>query len=463
MQNLTELSAKKLVELIKTKKVSCVEVMQAHLDKTAEVNPKINAVIQELPHEQALEQARAADAAIANNKPLGELHGLPITFKDGYKVIGFFCSLGIKNAINSVSTEDSTVAARLKAAGAIITGITNVPAFLISNETDNSLYGRSNNPYDLSRTPAGSSGGQASIIGAGCSPLGIGTDAGGSLRIPAHVCGITTLKPTSFLIPSTGIFPKNGSGIITPLATFGPMARYIEDLILTLPIIAGPDEHDSNAAPVILRDPAKVDLKSLRIAFHTDNGVHEVCNETIETVQNAVRALSNDVARVREDCPTPIKEVYNFIAELYFWGGDRGQWLLNLMNIIQAAEPDPLLQKFIKNAQQSEFSVTELRRRLLEVDTYKYAMMDFMKNYDVIICPVSLSPAKKHGTVDTFKEVCYCFPYNVTGWPAAIVRCGTSKENLPIGVQIIAKSWREDIVLAVAKRLEEIFGGWKMP
>lgn len=464
MQEIYYMSATDLIKNIQQKKLSCVEVMQAHLDRIAKVNPSINAIVQQLAPEQALAQARAADTAIARNAPLGKLHGLPFTTKDGYKAKGFICTKGAKSPLNTVASKDATVIARLRAAGGILLGVTNVPAFLTSLETDNLLYGRSNNPYDVTRTPGGSSGGQAAIIAAGGSPFGLGTDAAGSIRQPAHNCGIAALKTTRHLLPSTGGFPADGMGLFSYLVSAGPMARTVEDLIYTLPLVAGPDEHDADIPPVALRDPKHVDLKSLRLAFYTDNQIHTPSDDTISTLKNAVAALSKCVASVDEDCPKVIKETHSMFEELFFYGGDRGQTLLNFMKYMKVKEIAPTFQELLDRATQSEFSVTEMRARLLAVDQFKFAMMNFIHNYDVIICPVAVAPAKLHNQVHTFKEgfdLTYNLAYNITGWPAAVVRCGTSKEGLPIGVQVVAKPWRDDVALAVAKRLEEIFGGWK--
>jgi amidase len=467
MQEITSLSAKKIAELIKNKKISCVEVMQAHLDRIAKINPLINAIVQQLTPEQALKEAQIADDAIARKKPLGKLHGIPITIKDGRKVKGFLTTLGAKSPKNCIATEDGTLVKRLRDAGAIILGITNVPAFLVSAETDNLLYGRTNNPYDLSRTAGGSSGGQCAITAAGGIPFGIGGDSGGSLRQPAHNCGVTTLKPTQGLFPLTGLFPQDGNGMVGSIDTQGPIARYVEDLILSLPVLAGPDDQDPSVVPISLKDPNQVDLKSLRIAYFVDNGVAQASEDVANTIKQAANALSEFVALVNEDCPHVIQQTTNSpileLYELYFYGGDHGKWLIDFIQSMGVKDAEPMTQYLLNKAKQCEFSANEIRRRFVEVDQFKMAMLDFMHHYDAIICPIATVPAGLHGKVDVFRESSYTFPYNVTGWPAVVVRCGTSKEGLPIGVQIAAKNWREDIALAVAKKLEEIFGGWQAP
>ena len=470
MQDVTTLSAKKLINLIKRKEVSCVEVMQAHLNRVAQINPSLNAIVQQLPPEQALKQAQEADNAIKQKKALGKLHGIPITIKDARKVKGFLCTLGMQSPMNCIAQEDATVVSRLRAEGAIITGITNIPDFSMSYDTENSLYGRTNNPFDLNRSPGGSSGGEAAIIAAGGSYLGIGADSGGSIRQPAHHCGIAGLKPTRGLIPDTGKFPKDGLGIFNYLESQGPLARYVDDLIYVLPILAGPDGRDPNVFPAAINDPSRVKLQSLRIAIYAGNGVVNPSEDIVQVINQVQHLLKDTVLSITEDYPRISKEVYSMFEELFFYGGDKGQWLKDRMQQMHVTTVAPPFKAILDRAEFCEFSVTELRNRLVLMDQLKYSMMDFMHNYDVIICPVATTPATLYEQKESSQEgfdlaydLTYNLLYNITGWPAAVVRCGTSKEGLPIGVQIIAKSWKEDIALAVAKQLEELFGGWQPP
>ncbi|MFN7098281.1 MAG: amidase, partial [Gammaproteobacteria bacterium] len=332
------------------------------------------------------------------------------------------------------------------------------------------LYGRTNNPYDIARSPGGSSGGEAAIIAVGGAVCGIGADVGGSIRQPAHNCGIAGLKPTRGLLPHTGHFPNDHFGILNLVLTQGPMARYVDDLITMLPILAGPDGYDPNTMPVTLKKPQDVDFKKLRIAFYTTNGVVEPRQDITDTVIAAAKSLQGEVATLDEDYPAIPKEMHTAFEELFFYGGDRGQWLHNKMQQMGVSQVAAPFQAILDRAKKCEFSVTELRNRLLLLDQFKLAMMNFFKNYDVIICPVATTPAnlyeqKKQSTqgFELAYDLTYNLPYNITGWPSVVVRCGTSPEGLPIGVQVIAKAWRDDIALAVAKRLEENFGGWKAP
>ena len=213
-----------------------------------------------------------------------------------------------------VPARDATAVARLRAAGGILLGKTNCTELCGSGETDNLVYGRTNNPYDLSRSPGGSSGGEAAIIAAGGSPLGLASDFGGSIRGPAHLCGIAGLNPTFGRVPRTGHIPPYGGAYDT--ARIGPMARYVEDLALVLPIIAGPDGIDPTVAPVPVGDPNTVTVRGLRVAFHTDNGIFPVTHETAETVRNAARALADAGLSVTEDCPPGLSDLMEVGAAL---------------------------------------------------------------------------------------------------------------------------------------------------
>jgi amidase len=464
MNELNAISASQLAENIRKKKVSSEEVVSAYLNRLEEVNPILNAVIQMRDPADVLAEARNADAAVAKKKPLGKLHGIPVTIKDTCKVKGLITSCGCQGLYGQKSFSDATIVARLRAEGAIILGLTNVPELLLCPETDNKLYGRTNNPYRIDRTPGGSSGGEAAIIAAGGSSLGIGSDAGGSIRQPAHCCGIAGLKPTQGLLPNTGNILGEAPGIFSGIVTFGPMARYVEDLILTLPILAGPDGFDPHVVPVPLKNPLQVALKSLRVAFYTENGVVTPTPEIAQTVKNAAIALAPYVASIEENCPQGYNKTVQLLWETIFLAGDQGEGLLSWLKSVGVTHPSACLQDFLERAKRCHFSVTDLRKRLVELDRFRNEMLSFMKDYDVIICPAFSTPARPHGMgFHKEEDFTYTMSFNITGWPAVVVRCGTSSDGLPIGVQVVAKAWCDDIALATAKKLEYIFGGWQPP
>lgn len=458
------LSAKQIVEKIKRKEVSCVEVMRAYLEQIKKVNPSLNAIVEKYSDEVLLHQAKQADESTS----FGKLHGLPVTIKQGRKVKGLLCNLGNLSPLNHIAQEDCTVAARLGDAGALVLGVTNAPDFEMTYETESTLYGRTFNPYDLSRSPGGSSGGEAAIIAAGGSALGIGADAGGSIRQPAHYCGIVGLKPTLGLIPNTGIFPANQRGAnLFPINVQGPFARYVDDIALVLPILAGVDGQDPSTVPMPLKDPTDVDLKALRIAFYTDNGIISPRQDVAEVIINAAKALSRAVALVSETRPPLEKESFGKLEEILYYGGDRGAWLKQRMTNMEVTKTTSPFQEVLARAERCEFSMTEAHNRLIFLDRYKISIMEFMRDFDAILCPVSAGIARSYDKTPLEEgigqDLTYNVPYSIMGWPSIVVRCGTSTEGMPIGVQIVSKAWREDIVLAIAKHLETILGGLQQP
>lgn len=456
------LSAKELSRLIKEKKISCVELTQTYLDRIQCINPKLNALIQLTEPEIAIKKASEADKKIAKKQTLGPLHGLPITIKDCCKVQNFIISKG-SNGYNFLAKEDATVVARLKAAGGIILGISNVPEFNIAYETDNDRYGKTLNPYDLDRTPGGSSGGEAAIIAAGGSVFGLGTDGAGSIRQPAHNTGIVGLKPTRGLIPNSGNVPSDGRGISRLLATYGPMARFVDDIALTLPLLAGSDYADPDTMPIPIRKPT-LSCKDLRIAFYTENDIVSPDQATLQTINQVVHALKNETRQIEYQCPPHLKELYFLITEIFILGGDKGLGLKNLLNHLGINKPSYLVKEFLAVARQCEFSITELHQRLRRIDELRISLEKFFFPYDAIICPVAATPAKLLGcSFIEGHDFSFLSIYNLTGWPVLTLRCGTSPQGLPIGIQIVAKSWHDEIALMIGKKLECLLGGWQKP
>ncbi len=424
MEEIYYLSATELAARIRRGDVSAVDVVMAHLERIAAVNPQLNAVVQ-VDTEGALTQARAADAALAQGDSFGPLHGVPFTVKDVMETAGIVAAAGIPERAGFVPAGDATVVARLRAAGAILLGKTNCPPGGGGGDTDNPVYGRTNNPYDVTRTPGGSSGGEATIIAAGGSPIGLGSDSGGSIRVPAHFCGVAGLKPTSGRVPNTGVFNHPG-GLSDPRTQIGPLARFVKDLALAFGVIAGPDGHDSGVMPVPMTDYRAVRVPGLRVACYAEDGIAPPTAETSAATLAAARALADSGVRVTEVCP-PIAASRG-ITERY-WN----------MNMLTGAQVETLFSDW---------------------DVFRTAMLVFMADYDAIVCPVDAHPAPRHGDPDPLRFN-YTLPYSLTGWPVVVVRVGSSPEGLPIGVQVIANPWRENVALAVATRLESALGGWK--
>lgn len=462
MDEIIYASAAALAQAIRAKELSSEDVVDAYLKRIEAVNPKLNAVVQ-VTVDAARDQARQADAALARGDFKGPLHGVPMTIKDTLETVGVVSTAGTKGYAAFVPTEDATVVARMRSAGAIMLGKTNVPELALAPESDNLVYGRTNNPYDLSCTPGGSSGGEGAIIAAGGSPLGLGSDAGGSIRIPAHFCGVAGIKPTTGRVPRTGHFFPPG-GVLDTLWQIGPIARFVEDLILTLPIIAGVDWSDPAIVPMTLGDPNAVELRSLRVAFHTDNGILSPTPETVELVKRAAKVLSDAGMSVDENRPEGIEQTYEIWWGLV--GADGGAGVQAILLMAGTTETHPYLQHFQEIQRAKAMTTAEFNALMVEWDMFRGAMLRFMEEYDVIISPANAFPAPPHGiTLDDNKNLgfSYTFTYNLTGWPAVVVRGSTSPEGLPIGVQVVARPWREDVALAVAQYIETVLGGWQRP
>jgi amidase len=463
MEEIVFQSATAMARAIRDRQISSEEVVDACLRRISAVNPQLNAVVQ-LPADAALQQARAADAAIARREIIGPLHGVPMTIKDTFDTAGVISTAGTLGRSAFVPTEDAVAVARLRAAGAILIGKTNVPELALAPETDNLVYGCTNNPYDLSRTPGGSSGGEGSIIAAGGSPIGLGSDCGGSIRIPANFCGIAGIKPTAGRVSRTGHFPPV-TGVMNRLWHVGPLARFVEDLILALRVVSGVDGRDPVLVPMTLGDPTTVALNGLRVAFYTDNGILSPTSETAEVVKKAVEVVSKVVAHVEEDRPSGIEQTYDIM-----WGlasAERGADVEDALRTAGTTET----HRYLKRFQQAQLATEPMTPAgfgalMSRWDMFCAAMIRFIESYDVIICPVVAFPAQRHGFIlekDKDLGFSYCSSYNLTGWPAVVVRGGTSPEGLPIGVQVVARPWREDVAFAVAQYIETALGGWRPP
>jgi amidase len=461
--DITSKSASELAGAIRSKKLTSKAVVEAHLDRIATVNPKLNAIVQ-LTADSARKEADEADAALARGDIKGPLHGVPITIKDTLETKGVICTGGTKGRANFVPTADATSVARLRAAGGIILGKTNVPELAGALESDNLVYGRTNNPYDLARTPGGSSGGEAAIVAACGSPLGLGTDAGGSIRVPAHFCGLAAIKPTSGRVPRTGQFPMP-MGARNAVFHVSLIARRVEDLALALPIISGPDFRDHSIVGMPLLDPKAVKLSGLKLAYFEDDGMASPTREISAAVRDSAKAFMDAGVKVEENRPPDAGKastVYHDISR-----GDGGAGTRAFLKSIGSDPISPLFEKALTNSVAPAMAnTTEALAAFVRWDQFRNSMLRFLENYDAILSAVAPFPAMLHGTsfdAEYRNGFGYFQMYNLTGWPTATVRVGTSPEGLPLGVQVAARPWREDVALALIAHLEQTFGGWKMP
>jgi len=452
---LTFAPATAIAGAIRSGRLSSREAVEAHLRRIEAVNGRLNAVVRLV--DQAPELAARADAELRNGTLRGPLHGVPITIKDSLDTAGTITTAGTVGWRDRLPERDATVVARLRAAGAIVVGKTNTPEFTWSNETANDLFGRTSNPYDLERSTGGSSGGSAAIVAAGGSPLDIGSDTADSVRLPSHFCGVAGIKPTQGRVPRTGHNPSF-RGIIGSWTQLGPIARSVDDLALALSIIAGPDGEDPHVMPIELRDLNDVALDTLRVVFFTDNGVQTPTPEVIAAVRAAAVVLADAGAHLEERVPPHIGELADAWWEIA--RADGHAWLLRLIN--GAGTPGHGSYDWLDD--ERPVAAAELTDMLERVDDARAGLTRFMRDVDLIVSPAGPLPAFRHG--EGFSETyadSYCEAHNLTGWPSVVVRAGTSPDGLPLGIQLVAKPWREDVALAAARAVEAALGGWQRP
>ena len=468
MSDLTRLSAAEMADRIRRKLISPVELIRAHFERIHDLNRRLNAFVA-LDEERANIQAQLAESAVMREEPLGALHGVPISIKSSIDVEGLCCEAGTLLRKGNIAAVDAPLVSRLRAAGAIVLGVTNTPELLMAWETDNLLYGRTNNPWDLTRTAGGSSGGESAAIAAGLSAGGVGSDGGGSIRVPAHFTGICGLKPTPGRVPSTGHFPASG-GPFAFLGVVGPMARTIADIQLLFEAMAGPDDGDPSSAPVAIRPVADDQLKKIRVGWFEDDGRTPVTPETRNAIRVAARHLESAGLPVAPFRPDGLETARQLWWQFF---GIAGGMLLGPM--LEGHEPDisPVLKEFNDwVAQEPRHTGDSLLATWMGRDELRSKILSQMKAFPVLLCPVAAIPAFHHRErewVVEGKKVKYLDAWSYTEWfnllgfPAAVVPMGESPEGLPIGVQIVGRPWEEEMVLAVARRLEEQCGPFPSP
>ena len=459
MSEITLLSAVSMADKIRSKEISSIELVEAHLARIAELNPKLNAFVQ-IDAEGARQQARLSDEALSRGVILGPLHGVPVSIKSSISVKGLRWESGSKLRAGIVAAEDARLVTRLRDAGAINLGTTNCPELLMAWETDNLLYGRTNNPCNLSRTAGGSSGGEAAAIASGCSAGGVGSDGGGSIRVPAHFCGICGLKPTPGRIPSTGHFPTS-VGPFALLGVVGPMARTVADLKILFESMQGPDDGEALAAPVPVRWPGLQDLKNLRIGYFEEEGRTPVTAETRAAVRTAAEVLRGSGFDVRPFRTEALPQARQLWWQLF---GVAGAMLLAPMLKGREEELSPILKQFVRRTVGDKpHTAQSLLDAWITRDILRTQIFEQMREYPILLCPVASIPAFRHGerswsidgkTVKYLDAWSYCEWFNLLGMPAVAVPVARSLEGLPIGVQIAGKPWAEEIVLSVAEILD---------
>jgi amidase len=456
------LSATAVARLIREKQISAVDAVKACYARIDAVNPKLNAVVA-FCRERALAEAGEADALLAAGKLKGPLHGVPFTVKDSFDTAGVVSTGGTLGRKNYVPGKDATVVARARAAGAVLLGKTNTPEFTLgggARGTYNLVYGQTYNPYNTAYSPAGSSGGAGSIVAACGSFFDIGSDYGGSIRGPANVNGIAGIKPTLGRCPRTGHIVGYG-GPFDSFQETGPLARRVEDLALLLPILSGPDNWDAMMAPVPLGDPAKVDVKALRIAFYTSNAVKDPSSEIQALVKQCAGYFAQLGCKLKQDQPPKMKELAD--ARQKFSEADDGDHMRRLLRVHGTTQASPGLRLDGVLLPSAEFT-----HACEEMDAIKSEQLAWFEQYDLIVCPANAKPPER--VPPEFIRApnpreSYTSEYNTTGWPAGVVRAGTSTDEpgLPLGIQVVAQPWRDDVVIAAMAYIEKQTGGWQKP
>ena len=458
------ISASDLARKIRSKEISPVEVVQALLDRIDALNPRLNAIV--ILAEDPLDKAGDAEVAIMRGDDVGPLHGVPYTLKDCVQVRGMRTTLGSKLFAEYVSDQGATVYTRLRDAGGILLGKTNMPEFALWWQTDNLLWGLTPNPWNQDRTSGGSSGGEASAIACGLSPLGVGTDLGGSIRQPAAFCGLAGLKPTLGRVAYTGILPQ----AILRAIHVGPMARTVKDVALELSVTAGPDGVDIYAPPVPVQDYLDLDrpLAGLKVGWSPTTGI-PVESEVQQTVARAAEALKDAGVNVEQtEIPALLEHDSSEISSIVYLA--EGKQVL--APIVRGRESDltPLLRsRYVDRPMQDFQAYLEAN---LAWESLRQGVADWFTRYDLFLCPTVPVPAYPHGqreleidghTLHSRHAMGVTMPWDLTGSPAMSVPFGMSTDGLPIGVQLVGRHFDELTVLRAAKALEDRTGGYRRP
>jgi amidase len=458
--NVTLLPAVAQLALLELRKISPLELAEEHIRQIEHLNPALNAII-DFDAERVRSQARQAG--------VGELAGLPLTIKSSISIKGHRCEIGSTLRRGSMAEHDAESVTRLRDHGAVFLGATNCPEFLMAYETGNLLYGTTNNPWDLSRSAGGSSGGEAAAIAAGMSAGGLGSDSGGSVREPAHFCGICSLKPTPGRVPGRGHNPPC-IGPFSTLGAIGPMGRTIADVSLLFRLLARHDPLDPASAPVGLQSVTIEDAKAIAVGWFEDDGFVPVTDSTRDAVRHAARELEEQGFDVR-----PFRPAWLEAARELWWKFFVQCGAMFYAPTIRGREEElsPIFRNFLDIAH-SEIPLTaeSLLQAWADCDTIRSRLLAEMREVPILLTPVCAVPAFRHGerewkidgaTVGYLDAMRYTQWFNVLASPAAVVPVGSSPEGLPIGVQVAGRPFEDERVLAVAAAIERAFGYRRPP
>jgi fatty acid amide hydrolase len=499
-RNLCDLGATELAAAIRRGEVPARDAVEAYIARIEAVNPSLNALVVKR-YDEAREEARQIDRKRAAGEPLGPLAGVPVTIKECLDLRGTAATFGLPSRKGAIAAADEKHVDRLRRAGAIVLGKTNVAQLLLHIETDSPVYGRTNHPLDPGRSPGGSSGGEGALLAAGASALGLGTDLGGSVRVPAAACGVVAIKPTSGRCDDLGRFsiPVGQRAVASQVGVLG---RSVGDVALGLEVINGgtnPAPDGSLAPAMPLHDPAAVDLARLRVAYYTDDGAFAPAPAVRRAVDEAVATLAALGATVQRWSAPDVGQARDLFFGILVADGFAG-----CRRALGRSRRDPRIAK-IELAARSKRLVDlilgasgrgRLRREIVanygHADTdhywqlveaaidYRQGFLDAFRGFDVIVCPAMALPAFRHGAAEELVLAgAYTCLYNVLGWPSGVVpvtRVRADEESdrppskdkmeqaaretergsagLPVGVQVAARPWREDLVLATMRAIE---------
>ncbi len=466
-----------LARAIRDRGVTSLAVVQAHVDRARLVNPALNAIVRDR-YEAALCEAREADERTSSihRDDLPPLHGVPCTIKEAFAFEGMPNSAGLWARRDVIATDDATVVKRMRSAGAIPLGVTNISELCMWFESQNKVWGRTSCAYDAARTAGGSSGGEGAIVGAGASPIGIGSDVGGSIRMPSFFNGVFGHKATGGIVPSTGSYPP-AHDAVQRFVTCGPIVRRAEDLMPVLRIVAGPDGIEENCTPCELGDPAAVDMRSL-VVFSVEKGPGAVQGVLIDAQRRAADALAARGAKVER------REIRGLSRSLDIWSAmlDEGRGGGSRFRDLMAHGGDfaPWLELAKFPLGRSQYTLPGLLLSVLEELPAKFAsrtrrilalgkdlaaeLADVLGDNGVLLYPSFPRVAPRHRTplLAPF-QFAYTAIFNVMEMPSTQVPLGLDASGLPLGVQVVAPRRRDHLSIAVAMALETAMGGWVSP
>lgn len=453
--DLCYLDATELARQIRAREISSVEATRAYLERASALNPHLNAIV--TPNERALDEAAEADRELARGALAGPLHGVPITIKDCFDTAGLRTTRGSKLFADRVPAADATAVARLKQAGGVVLGKTNLPEFALWWESDNLVFGRTRNPWDVERIAGGSTGGEAAALAAGLTALGLGSDVGGSIRQPAHCCGVVGLKPTHGRVPLTGHWPVT----LMRWMHAGPLTRSVRDAALALRVLTGIDGRDPYAVPVPLPalPEAPAALPPLRVGVSWDGGAAPVEPVVRAVVERAARRLAELGCRIEPArIPALDDNDWNTLT-MTLYAVQSGLYLAGVIGH-RMSELHPVLQRRLSF---KPASLEEYQAALGQCDRLEQDVADFFGRYDLLLGPCSPVPAHAHGlteltvggkTVPARHALRATLPWDITGSPALALAFGFSGEGLPIAIQLVGRRYDEATVLAAGLALE---------